>query len=326
VSNVVPFTFEGRPLRVITNNDGSWCVVAKDVVEALDSKWDGRKCVAHVPEQWRMVGLVPTIQGKKQTQLLLEQGLYFYLGRSDKPKALPYQIWIAGEVVPTIRRTGEYRQTYDGAAVLQGIDRLGTKLDLLGATCADTNECVHGFADNQRQPFDIDTKRDVAGCVLRFYGGKCPIDKETVIVDSGGNWLRTGEFDHANGKQNNDPQNCWFVSIAEHRKLRVQAYRIKQLPKFVSFQLDLERYRAPLLNPPPSQIEMVHPAVELLDVPPCAADDPPPDAEADPEPEPEPEPVEELSEETANPEQQTYKWFTQRDAHWDKKGQKRFDV
>lgn len=39
---------------------------------------------------------------------LSEQGLYFFLGRSDKPKALPYQKWIAGEVVPSIRKHGAY--------------------------------------------------------------------------------------------------------------------------------------------------------------------------------------------------------------------------
>ena len=39
---------------------------------------------------------------------LTEQGVYFFLGRSDKPKALPYQMWIAGYVVPSIRATGSY--------------------------------------------------------------------------------------------------------------------------------------------------------------------------------------------------------------------------
>jgi len=41
--------------------------------------------------------------------VLAEQGLYFFLGRSDKPAALPFQKWIAGEVLPSIRKTGEYR-------------------------------------------------------------------------------------------------------------------------------------------------------------------------------------------------------------------------
>ena len=39
---------------------------------------------------------------------LTEQGVYFFLGRSDKPKALPYQMWIAGEVVPDIMHKESY--------------------------------------------------------------------------------------------------------------------------------------------------------------------------------------------------------------------------
>ena len=39
---------------------------------------------------------------------LTEQGLYFFLGRSDKKAALPYQMWIAGDVVPSIRKHGGY--------------------------------------------------------------------------------------------------------------------------------------------------------------------------------------------------------------------------
>lgn len=37
-----------------------------------------------------------------------EPGLYWFLGRSDKPKALPFQKWIYGEVLPSIRKTGGY--------------------------------------------------------------------------------------------------------------------------------------------------------------------------------------------------------------------------
>jgi phage antirepressor YoqD-like protein len=40
--------------------------------------------------------------------VLTEQGLYFFLARSDKPLALPFQKWIAGEVIPSIRKHGAY--------------------------------------------------------------------------------------------------------------------------------------------------------------------------------------------------------------------------
>ena len=46
--------------------------------------------------------------GNQNMAILSEQGLYFFLGRSDKPKALPFQKWIAGEVLPTLRKTGQY--------------------------------------------------------------------------------------------------------------------------------------------------------------------------------------------------------------------------
>jgi anti-repressor protein len=37
-----------------------------------------------------------------------EQGLYFYLARSDKLAALPFQKHIAGEILPSIRKYGGY--------------------------------------------------------------------------------------------------------------------------------------------------------------------------------------------------------------------------
>jgi anti-repressor protein len=40
--------------------------------------------------------------------VLLEQGLYFFLARSNSILALAYQKWIAGEVVPSIRKHGAY--------------------------------------------------------------------------------------------------------------------------------------------------------------------------------------------------------------------------
>jgi hypothetical protein len=46
--------------------------------------------------------------GVQEILCLSEHGLYFFLARSDKPAALPFQKWIAGEVLPRIRRTGVY--------------------------------------------------------------------------------------------------------------------------------------------------------------------------------------------------------------------------
>lgn len=51
---------------------------------------------------------IHTLGGEQDMLTITEQGLYFFLGRSDKPKALPFQKWVAGEVLPSIRKTGRY--------------------------------------------------------------------------------------------------------------------------------------------------------------------------------------------------------------------------
>jgi phage antirepressor YoqD-like protein len=44
----------------------------------------------------------------QEMQTLSEQGVYFYLARSDMPAALPFQRKIAGEILPSIRKYGIY--------------------------------------------------------------------------------------------------------------------------------------------------------------------------------------------------------------------------
>lgn len=96
-------------VRIVADAEtGNPLFVAKDVAEALGYRWNGSSCVAHVPSDWRMVRTVLTISGPKPTTCLTEQGLYFFLSRSDKPAALPFQKWIAGEVIPAIRKHGGY--------------------------------------------------------------------------------------------------------------------------------------------------------------------------------------------------------------------------
>ncbi|MBW6397041.1 phage antirepressor KilAC domain-containing protein [Roseomonas sp. HJA6] len=110
-SSAVPFIFDhgGRraEVRAVTWN-GTPAFVAKDVAEALGYVWAGSATIKHVPEEWKGVNSVLTPSGKQDMAVLSEPGLYFFLGRSDKPAALPMQKWVAGEVLPAIRRDGGY--------------------------------------------------------------------------------------------------------------------------------------------------------------------------------------------------------------------------
>ena len=111
-------------VRTIEDNGEIW-FVAKDVVEALGySEWRNN-LIKSVPEFWKGAKRICTLGGEQEMLCLSEQGLYFFLGRSDKKAALPYQMWIAGEVVPSIRKTGSYGRNLEldirAAEVLQKI-------------------------------------------------------------------------------------------------------------------------------------------------------------------------------------------------------------
>lgn len=101
------FDFQSRKVRVVDFN-GTPAFVTKDVVEAVGNIWSGVSRVEHVPKEWRGVTSVATPSGIQEMQVLLEQGVYFYLIRCDKPAALTLQKKIAGEIIPSLRKYGVY--------------------------------------------------------------------------------------------------------------------------------------------------------------------------------------------------------------------------
>ena len=56
-----------------------------------------------------------TTEQKVMLTFINEQNLYKVIMRSDKPQAEPFQDWVCGEVLPSIRKTGNYsvRQRYE---------------------------------------------------------------------------------------------------------------------------------------------------------------------------------------------------------------------
>ena len=75
-------------IRVVRGEDGDPRFVAKDIVEGIGATWTGAgACISHIPDEWKGVLSVLTPGGVQQLQALTEQGVYFYLARSDKPKA-----------------------------------------------------------------------------------------------------------------------------------------------------------------------------------------------------------------------------------------------
>ena len=82
----------GFTVRTIKEEEEIW-FVAKDVMNALDYSITSTpaQLMQSVPEIWKGIKRIDTVnRGEQEMLCLTEQGLYFFLGRSDKKKALPY--------------------------------------------------------------------------------------------------------------------------------------------------------------------------------------------------------------------------------------------
>lgn len=88
--------------------DGEPWLVGKDVAEILDYSNPQKAIRDHVDEEDRTVNDSFTVNGT-QGVLINESGLYSLVMRSKLPSAKRFKRWVTSEVLPTIRKTGQYK-------------------------------------------------------------------------------------------------------------------------------------------------------------------------------------------------------------------------
>lgn len=101
------FLFDKWRVRVCLINSQPW-FVAKDMAEALGYPRFDSNLIGHIPEKWKGTNRIRTPGGYQDMAILSLPGLFFFLNRSDKPAAFPFQEWVNGEVLPSVQRTGSY--------------------------------------------------------------------------------------------------------------------------------------------------------------------------------------------------------------------------
>lgn len=106
-SEIEKYFFEDKAVRVVNEGNETW-FVAKDIAEVLEYSYWQHNLISAVPEEWKGIKKINTPGGEQSMSCLTEQGVYFFLARSDKKKAIPFQRWLAGDVVPSVRRHGAY--------------------------------------------------------------------------------------------------------------------------------------------------------------------------------------------------------------------------
>lgn len=103
-------------VRIYKDDDGNPWFVARDVAEILDYADTKRaiqlhvdtedKCVMGQFESQNQGGQNNTAQNN--TILINESGLYSLMLRTNKKEAKQFKRWITSEVIPSLRKTGEY--------------------------------------------------------------------------------------------------------------------------------------------------------------------------------------------------------------------------
>ena len=103
----VPFDFQGKAVRTITNNGQVWFVAA-DVCAVLEHS-NPTKAVERLDDDERALTTIQAHSGNEQTMnVITESGLYSLIFTSRKPEAKAFRRWVTGVVLPALRQTGQF--------------------------------------------------------------------------------------------------------------------------------------------------------------------------------------------------------------------------
>jgi prophage antirepressor-like protein len=106
-SSLAPFQFEGRQVRVITDEQGEPWFVAADVCACLAIR-NPSDALNRLDDDEKGLGQAETPGGEQSMSTVNEPGLYNLVLGSRKPEARRFKRWVTHEVLPAIRRTGRY--------------------------------------------------------------------------------------------------------------------------------------------------------------------------------------------------------------------------
>lgn len=89
--------------------DGEPCFIANDLCDVLEIR-NARDAVSTLDEDEKGVVTADTLGGAQQMAYVTEAGMYSLVLRSRKPEAKAFKRWLTHEVLPAIRKTGQYQR------------------------------------------------------------------------------------------------------------------------------------------------------------------------------------------------------------------------
>ncbi len=115
-TQIITNTFQNNDIRIILINNKPW-FIAKDIAELLDIK-DSRGAIRDLRNRLNENNInlkdvisthpLETNGGIQEFTIVSETGLYELVFASRKKEAISFRFWITNEVLPSIRKTGNY--------------------------------------------------------------------------------------------------------------------------------------------------------------------------------------------------------------------------
>jgi prophage antirepressor-like protein len=111
---VTPFVFEDNLVRTVQQAGRPW-FVGKDVCRCLEIK-NPNDAFRRLDDDEKGVGSADTLGGEQTVTIVSEPGVYRLIFTSRRPEAERFKRWLAHEVLPALRKTGQYRMSEDRPA------------------------------------------------------------------------------------------------------------------------------------------------------------------------------------------------------------------
>lgn len=110
MNEVQLFNFENHEVRSLLINSEPW-FVGRDVAEVLGYKKPENAITNHVDDDDKTTTLIQGIGSnyKSKTMIINESGLYSLVLSSKLPSAKKFKRWVTSEVLPALRKTGQYQ-------------------------------------------------------------------------------------------------------------------------------------------------------------------------------------------------------------------------
>lgn len=130
MDKITLFEYQHKEIRTVYAHGQIW-FMAKEATSALGIEWNGKDTLIAVKEDWVMSMEIPDSLGRPQNALFInESAVYKIAFRSHKPEAERFTDWIAGEVIPQIRKTGKYVPKSQGVLPLSEHTNTSTQKEM----------------------------------------------------------------------------------------------------------------------------------------------------------------------------------------------------